>query len=168
MECKNWTGNSCTNYWWAGLLCLVNWRHDVVIIFLQVMGCCYQLHPSCFPLPLDHFPVLWSLLILVCLYLMLRCRALFRSSTGKSSIMMQMNWTVDVREVNTIICALPFTPPSCCLFPCRTAVQQSIRAASAFNCVINKTSYFERKHYFYQDLPLGYQVYIYYFTPWQK
>ena len=40
----------------------------------------------------------------------------------------------------------------------RVAVQQAIRAASAFNCHINKTSYFERKHYFYQDLPLGYQV----------
>jgi aspartyl-tRNA(Asn)/glutamyl-tRNA(Gln) amidotransferase subunit B len=40
----------------------------------------------------------------------------------------------------------------------RVAVQQAIRAASAFNCQINKTSYFERKHYFYQDLPLGYQV----------
>jgi Asp-tRNA(Asn)/Glu-tRNA(Gln) amidotransferase B subunit len=47
-----------------------------------------------------------------------------------------------------------------CFLPRRVAVQQAIRAAAAFNCHINKTSYFERKHYFYQDLPLGYQVRI--------
>jgi aspartyl-tRNA(Asn)/glutamyl-tRNA(Gln) amidotransferase subunit B len=37
-------------------------------------------------------------------------------------------------------------------------VNQAIRAASALNCKINKDSYFERKHYCYQDLPLGYQI----------
>lgn len=44
--------------------------------------------------------------------------------------------------------------------PClnREAVNQAIRAASALNCTINKESYFERKHYCYQDLPLGYQI----------
>lgn len=38
------------------------------------------------------------------------------------------------------------------------AVKQAIRTASYLNCTINKSSLFERKHYFYQDLPLGYQI----------
>jgi aspartyl-tRNA(Asn)/glutamyl-tRNA(Gln) amidotransferase subunit B len=37
-------------------------------------------------------------------------------------------------------------------------VQQAIQAAVALNCQINRTSWFDRKHYFYQDLPLGYQI----------
>lgn len=38
------------------------------------------------------------------------------------------------------------------------AVQQAIKAALALKCKVNHQSVFERKHYFYQDLPLGYQI----------
>lgn len=38
------------------------------------------------------------------------------------------------------------------------AVDQAIRAALSLQCQIHKTCTFERKHYFYQDLPLGYQI----------
>jgi aspartyl-tRNA(Asn)/glutamyl-tRNA(Gln) amidotransferase subunit B len=37
-------------------------------------------------------------------------------------------------------------------------VEQAIRAGLAFKCAFNMTSTFERKHYYYQDLPLGYQI----------
>ena len=37
-------------------------------------------------------------------------------------------------------------------------VEQAVRTGIALNCVINKTSFFERKHYFYPDLPSGYQI----------
>jgi aspartyl-tRNA(Asn)/glutamyl-tRNA(Gln) amidotransferase subunit B len=40
----------------------------------------------------------------------------------------------------------------------KEAVAQAVRAANILHCHINRTSMFERKHYFYQDLPLGYQI----------
>lgn len=38
------------------------------------------------------------------------------------------------------------------------AVQAAVLSAAATNCIIPPVSRFERKHYFYADLPLGYQV----------
>lgn len=37
-------------------------------------------------------------------------------------------------------------------------VEQAIKIGLTLNCNINKLSIFERKHYFYCDLPLGYQI----------
>ena len=42
--------------------------------------------------------------------------------------------------------------------PSISAIKASILSASALNCHINTYSKFERKHYFYPDLPSGYQV----------
>ena len=38
------------------------------------------------------------------------------------------------------------------------SVKVSIVTALALNCKINTISFFERKHYFYADLPAGYQI----------
>lgn len=38
------------------------------------------------------------------------------------------------------------------------AVDQAVRAALAFGSKVNRRSVFERKHYFYSDLPHGYQI----------
>jgi len=51
--------------------------------------------------------------------------------------------------------AYPGTLPSS---PSIQAVQSSILASATLNCNINKISRFERKHYFYPDLPTGYQI----------
>jgi aspartyl-tRNA(Asn)/glutamyl-tRNA(Gln) amidotransferase subunit B len=37
-------------------------------------------------------------------------------------------------------------------------VEAALRTALALNCCINQVSYFDRKHYFYCDLPAGYQI----------
>jgi len=38
----------------------------------------------------------------------------------------------------------------------------ALRAAIALNCQIQPVSRFDRKHYFYQDQPAGYQITQYY------
>jgi len=40
----------------------------------------------------------------------------------------------------------------------RSCVEAGVRTALALNCKINPTSTFDRKHYFYADLPAGYQI----------
>jgi len=40
----------------------------------------------------------------------------------------------------------------------KEAVKKVIKTASVLNCKINENAYFERKNYFYPDLPKGYQI----------
>jgi aspartyl-tRNA(Asn)/glutamyl-tRNA(Gln) amidotransferase subunit B len=40
----------------------------------------------------------------------------------------------------------------------KKAVREVIKTAQALNCQIQKETYFERKNYFYPDLPKGYQI----------
>ena len=59
---------------------------------------------------------------------------------------------------NTNIC------PVCCGYPGtlpvfnHKALEMAVRAGLALNCRINPRIYFERKNYFYPDLPKGYQI----------
>jgi aspartyl-tRNA(Asn)/glutamyl-tRNA(Gln) amidotransferase subunit B len=59
---------------------------------------------------------------------------------------------------NTNIC------PVCCGYPGvlpvlnKKALELAIRACIALNCKINRKIYFERKNYFYPDLPKNYQI----------
>ena len=54
--------------------------------------------------------------------------------------------------------------PVCCGMPGtlpiinQTAVEYAVRAGYALNCGINKFSVFDRKNYFYPDLPKAYQI----------
>ena len=59
---------------------------------------------------------------------------------------------------NTNIC------PVCCGYPGvlpvfnRKVLELAVRVSLALNCKINKNIYFERKNYFYPDLPKAYQI----------
>ena len=37
-------------------------------------------------------------------------------------------------------------------------VMQALRTGISLSCDINEISFFDRKHYFYNDMPLGFQV----------
>lgn len=66
----------------------------------------------------------------------------------------------DAREAapNTLISHICFGLPGALPVLNREAVNLAMRAAFALNTKPQKYSYFERKHYFYPDLPLGYQI----------
>jgi aspartyl-tRNA(Asn)/glutamyl-tRNA(Gln) amidotransferase subunit B len=66
----------------------------------------------------------------------------------------------DAREAapNTLISHICFGLPGALPVLNREAVNLAMRAAFALNTTPQKYSYFERKHYFYPDLPLGYQI----------
>lgn len=57
-------------------------------------------------------------------------------------------------NINEIDFAYPGTLPTIN----ENAVRLALRAALLLNCKINKTMYFDRKNYFYPDLPKGYQI----------
>ena len=66
----------------------------------------------------------------------------------------------DAREAapNTLISPLCFGLPGTLPVLNKEALHLAMRAAFALDTVPQKYSYFERKHYFYPDLPLGYQI----------
>jgi len=66
----------------------------------------------------------------------------------------------DAREAepNTLIGPLSFGLPGALPVLNKEALHLAMRAAFALGTVPQKYSYFERKHYFYPDLPMGYQI----------
>lgn len=66
----------------------------------------------------------------------------------------------DAREAapNTLISPICFGLPGALPVLNTEAVHLAMRAAFALDTVPQRFSYFERKHYFYPDLPMGYQI----------
>lgn len=61
-------------------------------------------------------------------------------------------------EPNTHISPITLAHPGTLPKLNKTAVEYAIKMGLACNCSITRTNYFERKNYFYPDLPKGYQV----------
>ncbi|MEA2065702.1 MAG: Asp-tRNA(Asn)/Glu-tRNA(Gln) amidotransferase subunit GatB [Thermotogota bacterium] len=67
-------------------------------------------------------------------------------------------------EPNTAICPVCTGQPGALPVLNEKVVEYALTAALALNCSINLCSSFDRKNYFYPDLPKGYQI-TQYFTP---
>ena len=61
-------------------------------------------------------------------------------------------------EPNTRTCPICLGMPGTLPVPNRVAIEMVIRTALALNCTIAMESVFDRKNYFYPDLPKGFQV----------
>jgi aspartyl-tRNA(Asn)/glutamyl-tRNA(Gln) amidotransferase subunit B len=64
----------------------------------------------------------------------------------------------DEKHPNMNICPVCMGHPGCLPVANMEAIRKVIMAGLALNCKIEKETFFERKNYFYPDLPKGYQI----------
>lgn len=59
---------------------------------------------------------------------------------------------------NTTVCPVCMGHPGTLPVPNKAVIEKAVRSSKALKCTINRHSHFDRKNYFYPDLPAGYQI----------
>ena len=62
------------------------------------------------------------------------------------------------KEPNTTVCPICMGHPGTLPVPNRSVIEKAIRASKAIKCTVNRMNHFDRKNYFYPDLPAGFQI----------
>ncbi len=62
------------------------------------------------------------------------------------------------KEPNTTVCEICMGHPGTLPVPNKTVIEKAVRASLALGCTVNPDCHFDRKHYFYPDLPYGFQI----------
>ena len=62
------------------------------------------------------------------------------------------------KSPNTTVCPICMGHPGTLPAPNAKAIEKAIRASLALKCTVNADCHFDRKHYFYPDLPAGFQI----------
>ena len=76
----------------------------------------------------------------------------------KSKMFCGCDNNAEAREPNTVSCPICMGFPGVLPVPNHQAILWTIKTALALNCRVAEFSKFDRKHYFYPDLPKNYQI----------